>query len=256
MDEIIKIEKFSVYTKNKTILSEVELPIYKNKVNTILGPSGTGKSTLLRSINRLIENNPEFRFSGKIIFNGKNVFEYPVEELRKKIGFVFQNPNPFNFSIYENVAFGPKLHFKLKDKELDAIVEKSLKDANLYDEVKANLKKSAMSLSGGQQQRLCIARAIAIKPDVLMMDEPTSSLDPIARNKIEELVLRLKDNYTVILVTHDVRQAARISDYIAFLYDKKIIEHNNVYEIFENPKNKITEEFLTDKMGDKNEDKN
>jgi phosphate transport system ATP-binding protein len=256
MEEIIKIEKFSIYTKNKIILSEIELPIYKNKVNTIVGPSGTGKSTLLRSINRLIENTPEFRYSGEIIFNGKNVFEYPVEELRKKIGFVFQHPNPFNFSIYDNVSFGPKIHFKLKEDKLDAIVEKSLRDANLYDEVKSNLKKSAMSLSGGQQQRLCIARAIAIKPDVLMMDEPTSSLDPIARNKIEELILRLKDNYTVILVTHDVRQAAKISDYIAFLYDKRIIEHGNAHEIFENPKNRVTEEFLTDRMEDKNEDKN
>ncbi|MGC8581760.1 MAG: phosphate ABC transporter ATP-binding protein [Thermoplasmata archaeon] len=256
MEEIIKIENFSVYTKNKTILYGINLPVYKNKVNTIVGPSGTGKSTLLRSINRLIENNPEFMYSGKIIFNEKDVFEYPVEELRKKIGFVFQHPNPFSFSIYDNVAFGPRLHYKLNDGQIDAIVEKSLKDANLYDEVKANLKKSAMSLSGGQQQRLCIARAIAIKPDILMMDEPTSSLDPIARNKIEELVLRLKEKYTVILVTHDVRQAAKISDYISFLYDKRIIEHGNVHEIFENPKNKITEEFLTDRMEDKNENKN
>ncbi len=184
METIIKFENYYVKSKKRVILNNINLEIYENSVNTILGPSGSGKSTLIRSVNRLIELTPELKYEGNILFKDKSVFEYPPEELRRQIGMVFQTPNPFNFSIYENVAFGPKLHWKLKKEEIDEIVKKSLIEAALYDEVKDELGKSALRLSGGQQQRLCIARALAVQPLVLMMDEPTSSLDPIARSKI------------------------------------------------------------------------
>ncbi|MBD6955031.1 MAG: phosphate ABC transporter ATP-binding protein [Thermoplasmata archaeon] len=248
MDSIIRFKNYSVYAKKKVILDNINLEIYENNVNTVLGPSGSGKSTLLRSINRLIELTPGLSYSGEIYFKDKNIFDYQPEELRRQIGMVFQQPNPFNFSIFENVAFGPRLHWKLSNAELEKIVKDSLIEAALYDEVKDDLKKSALRLSGGQQQRLCIARALAVKPSVLMMDEPTSSLDPVARTKIEDLIVKLKEKYTVVLITHDVRQAARISDFIAFIYNGKILEHGSAESILENPKNRITEEFLTDRL--------
>jgi phosphate transport system ATP-binding protein len=246
---IIRFRNYSVYTKDRKILDNINLEIYENNVNTVLGPSGSGKSTLVRSINRLIEITPGLKYDGEIYFKDKSIFEYQPEEIRRQIGLVFQQPNPFNFSIFENVAFGPRIHWKLKENELEEIVKNSLIEAALYEEVKDNLKKSALSLSGGQQQRLCIARALALKPLVIMMDEPTSSLDPIARNKIEDLIIKLKEKYTIILITHDVRQAARISDFIAFIYNGRIIEHSKAEEILEKPKNEITEKFLTDRLG-------
>ncbi len=247
MEKVIEIQQLTIRAKKKIILDKLDLDIYKNRINTILGPSGSGKSTLIRSINRLNDLNRDFKVDGKIYFNGQEVNTMNVVELRKKIGMVFQNPNPFSMSIYDNIAFGPRIHYKLSVKEMNELVEKSLTEAGLYDEVKDNLNKSALRLSGGQQQRLCIARALAVDPEVIMMDEPTTSLDPISKFKIEDLMLKLKEKYSVLLVTHDIKQAARVSDFIAFLYDGKIIEYGETKSIFENPKNKITEQFITGK---------
>lgn len=248
MNTIIRFENYSVYAREKMILDSINFEIFEKSVNTVLGPSGSGKSTLIRSVNRLIEITPDLKYEGNIYFRGKSIFEISPEELRRQIGMVFQTPNPFRFSIYDNVAFGPRLHWKLTKNELDEIVKNSLIEAGLYDEVKDNLNKSALSLSGGQQQRLCIARALAVRPLVLMMDEPTSSLDPIARSRIEDLILSLKEKYTVVLITHDLRQAARISDFIAFIYNGKILEYGKAEEILERPSNEITEKFLTDRL--------
>jgi phosphate transport system ATP-binding protein len=245
MEKVIEIQQLTIKAKKKIILDKLDLDIYKNRINTILGPSGSGKSTLIRSINRLNDLNRDFKVDGKIYFDSQDVNTMNVVELRKKIGMVFQNPNPFSMSIYDNIAFGPRIHYKLSVKEMNALVEKSLTEAGLYEEVKDNLNKSALRLSGGQQQRLCIARALAVDPEVIMMDEPTTSLDPISKFKIEDLMLKLKEKYTVLLVTHDIKQAARVSDLVAFLYNGKIIEYGETNLIFENPKNKITESFIT-----------
>ena len=218
VEKIIGIRGYTLKAKNRNILDSLNLDIYSNKINTIVGPSGSGKSSLIRSINRITDMNPDYRTSGSIIFDGKEISEYDPIELRKRIGMVFQKPNPFQMSIFDNVAFGPRLHYKLTKKDLEAIVDDSLKEAGLYNEVKDDLLRPATSLSGGQQQRLCIARAIAVKPDVIMMDEPTSSLDPIAKGKVENLMIALKEKYTVILVTHDIRQASSVSDFASFLY--------------------------------------
>lgn len=248
VEKIIGIRGFTLEAKRRKILDSLNLDIYSNQINTIVGPSGSGKSSLIRSINRITDMNPDYRASGTIVFNGKDVTEYDPIELRKKIGMVFQKPNPFPMSIYDNVAFGPRLHYKLSKKELDKVVEDSLKEAGLYDEVKDDLQRQATSLSGGQQQRLCIARAIAVKPDVIMMDEPTSSLDPIAKGRVENLMVSLKQKYTVVLVTHDIRQAARVSDYASFLYEGRILEYGEKSYIFENPENEITKEFLKEEL--------
>lgn len=245
MEKTIEIQQLTIKTKKKVILDKLDLDIYKNKINTILGPSGSGKSTLIRSINKLNDLNRDFKIDGKIYFNNEDINSMNVVELRKKIGMVFQSPNPFSMSIYDNIAFGPKIHYKVNVKETNEIVKKSLIEAGLYDEVKDNLNASAQKLSGGQQQRLCIARALAVDPEVIMMDEPTTSLDPISKFKIEDLMLTLKEKYTVLLVTHDIKQAARVSDLVAFLYEGKIIEYGETKQIFENPKNKITESFIT-----------
>lgn len=244
MEKVIGIRGFTLEARGKKILDSLNIDFYSNKINTIIGPSGSGKSSIIRSINRIIDLSPEFKSSGSIIFEGKDVREYDPIELRKKIGMVFQKPNPFPMSVYDNVAFGPRLHFKLKKEELDEIVQNSLEEAGLYKEVKDDLQAPAESLSGGQQQRLCIARAIAVKPDVIMMDEPTSALDPIAKGKIEDLMLKLKEKYTVVLVTHDIKQAIRVSDFASFLYNGQILEYGEKSFIFENPENEITKEFI------------
>lgn len=249
MEDIVKFENFSVFVKNKTILDNINLTIKEKKVNTILGPSGSGKTTILKAMNRIIEMYPEYKLTGKIYLNGKDIMDYDVFEIRRRIGMVFQQPVPFPLSIYENVAFGPRIHMKIKRKDLDEIVIKALKQADLYDEVKDDLNRSALKLSGGQQQRLCIARALAVSPEILMMDEPTTSLDPISSRKIEDLIVSLRENYTIVLVTHDVRLAARISDIVTFIYNGKILETGSTREIFENPKNEITEMFITKGIG-------
>ena len=245
MDEVIKTRGLSVSARNNVILDSLDLDIYRNKVNTILGPSGSGKSTLIRTINRLTDLNGDFEISGTVYFNDHNIQDMSAVELRRKIGMVFQSPNPFWMSIYDNVAFGPRLHGSLPKQKLDEIVKRSLTEAGLYQELERDLARSALKLSGGQQQRMCIARALAVEPEVIMLDEPTSSLDPISKSKIEDLMSTLKGKYTVILVTHDISQAARVSDFVNFLYKGKVLEKGESKEMFENPRNEITEKFIT-----------
>jgi len=251
MKEIIRIEDFNLYYGKEHALKNINAKILQNNITALIGPSGCGKSTLLRSINRLNDTIPNVTIEGYLFFEEKNIYEnnYDIIRLRKKIGMVFQKPNPFPFSIYDNVAYGPRI-WGLKNKtELDSIVEESLKLAALWDEVKDKLKKSGLSLSGGQQQRLCIARALAVKPEVLLMDEPTSALDPISTRYIEELILKLKKNFTIVIVTHNMQQAARVSDMTAFMYLGEIIEYDNTEKIFTVPSKKLTEDYITGRFG-------
>ena len=231
-------------------LRNINMQILKNRVTAIIGPSGCGKSTFIKTLNRMIENIPVVRTTGKINYHGTDIFDKSVrlEELRTRVGMVFQKPNPFPKSIYENIVYAPRLH-GLRDKnKLMEIAEKSLKAVALWDEVKDKLHKSAMGLSGGQQQRLCIARAISIKPDILLMDEPTSALDPLSTSKVEELMRELEKNYTIVIVTHNMQQAARISDFTAFFYKGVIEEYDKTSTIFTNPSNKKTEEYINGKF--------
>lgn len=246
----MNILNFSAYYNKKVALKEISFPIYKNYITAIIGPSGCGKSTLIRSINRMNDFVSNFTVSGEIIFNDKNIYskDCDVIELRRKIGMVFQKPNPFPKSIYENIAYGLKIN-NFKRNQIDSIVVESLKKAGLWDEVKDELQKPATNLSGGQQQRLCISRAIALKPEVLLFDEPCSALDPIGSAKVEELMVELKKEYTVIIVTHNMQQAARVSDFTAFLYLGELIEFDETKKIFTNPKEKLTEEYLTGRFG-------
>lgn len=252
-DIVISVQRFdfSYNFGKKQALFDINLDIIKNKITAFIGPSGCGKSTLLRAINRMNDLIEGTSAKGAIVYNNFNIYDpkQDIIELRTKIGMVFQKPNPFPKSIYENVAFGPR-NLGIRDRRiLDEIVIDSLKKAALWEEVKDDLKASALSLSGGQQQRLCIARAIAMKPDVLLMDEPTSALDPIATAKIEQLILQLKKNFTIIIVTHSMQQAARISDYTAFFLMGKLIESNFTKAIFSKPKNRNTEEYITGRFG-------
>ncbi len=223
MENIIEISGLNVEANKKTILNGLNLVIYKNKVNTIVGPSGGGKSTLLKCLNRLTEIDRVYRVSGSIKFGGRELSDYDEVALRREIGMVFQRPNPFPMSIYENVAFGLRLQGSVKKEQLDRLVIQALEEAGLYAEVKEDLKVLATTLSGGQQQRLCIARALILRPKILMMDEPTSSLDPVAKGKIEDLIKDLKERYSVILVTHDMNQARRVSDFTSLIYNGKIV---------------------------------
>ncbi|HOJ49283.1 MAG TPA: phosphate ABC transporter ATP-binding protein PstB [Spirochaetota bacterium] len=251
MEEIIKIENFSLYYGKDQALKNIKMNIYKNCITALIGPSGCGKSTLLRSINRLNDTIDNIRTEGDIFFENQNIYSdnYDIITLRKKIGMVFQKPNPFPFSIYDNVAYGPRIWGINKKTELDSIVEESLKLAALWDEVKDKLKKSGLSLSGGQQQRLCIARALAVKPEILLMDEPTSALDPISTRYIEELILELKKEFTIIIVTHNMQQAARVSDMTGFMYLGEIIEYDNTEKMFTIPSKKLTEDYITGRFG-------
>lgn len=231
-------------------LHNINMDIEENKVTSFIGPSGCGKSTLLRSLNRMNDLIDSVKIEGKIELDSQDIYNAKdVIGLRKKVGMVFQKPNPFPMSIYENVAYGPKSQGIKSKKVLDGIVEKSLKQAALWDEVKGRLNKSAIGLSGGQQQRLCIARAMAMEPEVILMDEPTSALDPIATSKIEDLIDELKDKYTIVIVTHSMQQAARISDNTAFFLMGKVIEFGDTKEIFTNPKDKRTEDYITGRFG-------
>lgn len=233
----------------KGVLKGVNMQIESNKVTAFIGPSGCGKSTLLRCLNRMNDLIPDCKIDGEILYNGENVNEIRAMELRTKVGMVFQNPNPFPMSIFDNVAYGPRCA-GLKNKQLlKEIVIESLKKAALYEEVKDRLKDNALSLSGGQQQRLCIARCIAMKPEVILMDEPTSALDPIATLKIEELISELKKEYTIVIVTHNMQQATRISDYTAFFLLGEVIEFDNTINLFKNPKDKRTEDYITGRFG-------
>lgn len=237
---------------SKQALMNVNLTVKTNAVTAIIGPSGCGKSTFIRCLNRMHELVPNARMSGQVLLDGKNIYSNEIDpaQIRRRVGMVFQKPNPFpTMSIYDNVAAGLKLTGILKGQNLDEIVKKSLQQATLWDEVKDDLKKPGTSISGGQQQRLCIARAIALQPEVILMDEPCSALDPIATAKIEELIVQLKNDYTVVIVTHNMQQAARVSDFTAFMYLGQLVEFGDTTSMFENPKNELTEKYITGKFG-------
>jgi len=247
---IIKTENLNLYYGNHQALKTINMDIDKNTVTALIGPSGCGKSTFLRTINRMNDLIDSVKIEGRVLFEEKNIYEeYDVINLRKRIGMVFQKPNPFPMSIYENIAYGPKIHGIKSKAKLDEIVERSLKGAALWNEVKDRLKKSALGLSGGQQQRLCIARTLAVEPEVLLMDEPTSALDPISTTKIEELMDELKKKYTVIIVTHNMQQAGRISDNTAFFLNGEVIEYGKTEDIFYKPRDKRTEDYITGRFG-------
>lgn len=250
-EKIISVKNLDLYYGDHKALNGISMDIERNSITAFIGPSGCGKSTFLRTLNRMNDLIPNVKIEGEVIYNDKNIYDKNVDiyNLRKEVGMVFQKPNPFPMSIYDNVAYGPRTHGIHNKKELDKIVEESLKKAAIYDEVKDNLKKSALSLSGGQQQRLCIARALAVKPKVLLMDEPTSALDPISTGKIEELALELKKDYTIVIVTHNMQQALRISDKTAFFLLGDLIEYDDTQKIFSMPKNKKTEDYITGRFG-------
>ncbi|GAF64046.1 ABC transporter ATP-binding protein [Bacillus sp. TS-2] len=232
-------------------LKDINLSIYENEVTAIIGPSGCGKSTYLKTLNRMVELIPIVKTSGDILLRNQSIFDkgFQVEELRTRVGMVFQKPNPFPKSIYDNIAYGPRIHGIRNKKILDEIVEKSLKGAYIWDEVKDRLTENAYGLSGGQQQRLCIARCLAIEPDVILMDEPTSALDPISTLKVEELVQQLKEDYSIVIVTHNMQQAARISDKTAFFLNGIVVEYDQTDKIFSNPSDSRTEDYISGRFG-------
>lgn len=247
---IIETKNLNLYYGTNKALKNINMKFNKNEVTALIGPSGCGKSTFLRTINRMNDLIDSVKIEGEVLFEGENIFsDYDVIDLRKRIGMVFQKPNPFPMSIYDNVAYGARIHGIKDKKRLDEIVEKSLKGAALWDETKDRLKKSAMGLSGGQQQRLCIARTLAVSPEVILMDEPTSALDPISTNKVEDLIEELKKEYTVIIVTHNMQQAGRIADKTAFFLNGEVIEYGKTEDIFYRPKDKRTEDYITGRFG-------
>ncbi len=231
-------------------LKGIDLNIAANEITAFIGPSGCGKSTLLKSLNRMNDLVAGCRITGEILLDGEDIYgDMDINALRKRVGMVFQKPNPFPMSVYDNIAYGPRTHGIRSKSKLDEIVEKSLRDAAIWDELKDRLKKSALGLSGGQQQRLCIARALAVEPEVLLMDEPTSALDPISTSKIEDLAMELKEKYTIIMVTHNMQQAARISDKTAFFLLGDVVEFGKTEELFSMPKDKRTEDYITGRFG-------
>ena len=241
----------NLYYGENHALKSVNMDIKENAVTAFIGPSGCGKSTFLKTLKRMNDLVQGVKITGTVTIDGENIYDPGVDTtlLRKKVGMVFQQPNPFPMSIYDNVAYGPRIHGIRHKAELDEIVEKSLRDAAIFDEVKDRLKKSALGLSGGQQQRLCIARALAVQPEVLLMDEPTSALDPISTLKIEDLMAQLREQYTVVIVTHNMQQASRISDYTAFFLVGEMVEFNTTDEIFARPQDKRTEDYITGRFG-------
>ena len=251
MDVKISTKDLNLYYGANHALKNVSLDLYANKITAFIGPSGCGKSTYLKTLNRMNDLVPNVKIEGKVLLDGEDIYDPKVDTtiLRKKVGMVFQQPNPFPMSIYDNVAYGPRIHGIRNKAQLDEIVEKSLRGAALWDEVKDRLKKSALGLSGGQQQRLCIARALAVEPEVILMDEPTSALDPISTLKIEDLMDSLKEKYTVIIVTHNMQQATRIADYTAFFLVGEVVEYAPTDELFTMPKDKRTEDYITGRFG-------
>jgi phosphate transport system ATP-binding protein len=247
---IIQTRDLDLYYGDTQALKKINLDVEKNAVTALIGPSGCGKSTFLRTLNRMNDLIESVKIEGEVLFEGANIYkDYDEIELRKRVGMVFQKPNPFPMSIYDNIAYGPRIH-GIKDKsKLDELVEKSLKGAALWEEAKDRLGKSALGMSGGQQQRLCIARTLAVEPEVLLMDEPTSALDPISTLKIEELMDELKKKYTIIIVTHNMQQAGRISDYTAFFLNGEIVESGKTEDIFYKPQDKRTEDYITGRFG-------
>lgn len=250
MKDKIKIENLDLYYGDFKALKEVNLLIPEKKITAFIGPSGCGKSTLLKSLNRMNDLVEGVRIEGNILLDGEDIYgDMDVNLLRKRVGMVFQKPNPFPMSIYDNIAFGPRTHGIKSKSQLDEIVERSLKAAAIWDEVKDRLKKSALGLSGGQQQRLCIARALAVEPEVLLMDEPTSALDPISTSKIEDLVQELKSKYTIVMVTHNMQQATRVSDRTVFFLLGEVVEDNDTETLFSMPRDKRTEDYITGRFG-------
>ncbi|MCU6763501.1 Phosphate import ATP-binding protein PstB 3 [uncultured Roseburia sp.] len=246
----IDVKNLDLYYGSFQALKNINLEMPENEISAFIGPSGCGKSTLLKSLNRMNDLVEGCRITGEITLDGENIYQgMDVNRLRKRVGMVFQKPNPFPMSIYDNVAYGPRTHGIRSKVKLDDIVEQSLRDAAIWDEVKDRLKKSALGMSGGQQQRLCIARALAVQPEVLLMDEPTSALDPISTSKIEDLAMELKKDYTIIMVTHNMQQAARISDKTAFFLLGEMVEFGNTEDIFSKPQDKRTEDYITGRFG-------
>lgn len=251
MNSKISVSNLNLYYGQNHALKSVNMEIPENEITAFIGPSGCGKSTFLKTLNRMNDLVEGVRIEGKVVLDGEDIYSPTVDTtlLRKKVGMVFQQPNPFPMSIYDNIAYGPRIHGIKNKAKLDEIVETSLKGAAIWDEIKDRLKKSAIGLSGGQQQRLCIARALAVKPEVLLMDEPTSALDPISTLKVEELMAELKKNYTVAIVTHNMQQATRISDNTAFFLVGEMVEMNKTEELFSRPMDKRTEDYITGRFG-------
>ncbi|SDN59754.1 phosphate ABC transporter ATP-binding protein PstB [Alkalicoccus daliensis] len=250
-EAVFRTEGLNLWYGNTQALHNIELDQRANEVTAIIGPSGCGKSTYIKTLNRMVQMNPIVKVTGKVYYRDQNIFDrkFPVEELRTRVGMVFQKPNPFPKTIFENVAYGPKIHGIRNKKLLAEIVEESLKGAAIWEEVKDRLQENAFGLSGGQQQRLCIARCLAIEPDVILMDEPTSALDPKSTLKVEELVQQLKSKYSIMIVTHNMQQAARISDRTAFFLNGEVIEFDETDKIFSNPSDKRTEDYITGRFG-------
>ena len=251
MRDLITVQDMCLWYGQTQALKNISIRIPEKSITALIGPSGCGKSTFLKTLDRMNDLIPMVKITGEVKYRGKNIFDPSVDvnELRRQIGMVFQKPNPFPMSIYDNIAYGPRTHGIRAKAKLDEIVEQSLRDAAIWDEVKDRLKKSALGLSGGQQQRLCIARALAVQPDVLLMDEPTSALDPISTSKIEELAIGLKDRYTIIIVTHNMQQAVRISDQTAFFLLGELVEYGDTEQMFAQPKDKRTEDYITGRFG-------
>ena len=251
MSDLITVQDMCLWYGPTQALKNISIRIPEKSITALIGPSGCGKSTFLKTLDRMNDLIPTVKITGEVKYRGQNIFDPSVDvnELRRQIGMVFQKPNPFPMSIYDNIAYGPRTHGIRAKARLDEIVEQSLRDAAIWDEVKDRLKKSALGLSGGQQQRLCIARALAVQPDVLLMDEPTSALDPISTSKIEELAISLKDRYTIIIVTHNMQQAVRISDQTAFFLLGELVEYGGTEKMFSQPKDKRTEDYITGRFG-------
>ena len=246
---IITVRDMNLWYGQTQALKNINIDIPEKSITALIGPSGCGKSTFLKSLNRMQDLVPSVRITGDLRYEGKDIFECEVNNLRKEIGMVFQKPNPFPMSIYDNIAYGPRTHGITNKAQLDEIVEKSLRGASIWDEVKDRLKKNALGMSGGQQQRLCIARALAVEPKVLLMDEPTSALDPISTSRIEDLAMELKEKYTIVIVTHNMQQAVRISDQTAFFLLGDLVEFGKTEDIFSQPKDKRTEDYITGRFG-------
>ncbi|NLZ75162.1 MAG: phosphate ABC transporter ATP-binding protein [Erysipelotrichia bacterium] len=251
MSKIIETKDLCLWYGDNQALKDITVELPEKSITALIGPSGCGKSTFLKTLNRMNDLIPIVKITGEVYYNNKNIYDknIDVNELRREVGMVFQKPNPFPMSIYDNVAYGPRTHGITNKAKLDEIVEKALRDAAIWDEVKDRLKKSALGLSGGQQQRLCIARALAVEPKVLLMDEPTSALDPISTSRIEDLIMELKEKYTIIIVTHNMQQAVRISDYTAFFLLGDMIEFGETEKMFSNPQDKRTEDYITGRFG-------
>ena len=246
---IISAKDLCLWYGNFQALKNISIEIRSRSITALIGPSGCGKSTFLKTLNRMNDLIPSVKITGEVLYNGQNIFNADVNNLRKEVGMVFQKPNPFPMSIYDNIAYGPRTHGITNKAQLDEIVEKALRSAAIWDEVKDRLKKNALGLSGGQQQRLCIARALAVEPKVLLMDEPTSALDPISTSRIEDLAMELKKDYTIVIVTHNMQQAVRISDQTAFFLLGDLVEYGNTEEMFSQPKDQRTEDYITGRFG-------